>query len=215
MNQKDFAKLEQVPTSVLKEISITELDKELGGETTATATPPTPTAPPPQQQAPTVAPTPTNGTAQAQPFLNGPTQTVNLAQLLTGETPVRLLDSLAPPVLAIALKTFTNRDIPKKVFAMSADERKTVEPVLNEALKHLNINFNNPFVALAVSLGAVYGGKILTVISELERFDKIEREEPQQEKAKPQARPKADGETRGRHKKDCECETCVNKRGGK
>jgi len=57
--------------------------------------------------------------------------------------------------------------------SLTAKEKSTISPVLKKCLDRLDINFENPFVALAVTFGAIYGAKAFQVISTAE--DKPER----------------------------------------
>lgn len=116
----------------------------------------TPLATPVQEQA-----------AQAQPVqpqaIPGYSQKVH--ELIDGKFAVDIADLVASAIFALAFEYMYNAKIPRKEFQLAADEKKTFEPILHEIIKRMNIDMNNPYIALAVAGIAIYGSKVATVMN--------------------------------------------------
>jgi hypothetical protein len=95
---------------------------------------------------------------------NGPDQTkVNVRDIVSGELATDLMDKILPVILSLAANRFLDMDVPKKNFTLTASEKSTIAPILDKCLSTLNISFENPFIALAMSLSFIYGSKFIDV----------------------------------------------------
>jgi len=101
---------------------------------------------------------PTPGASQAEPFLQGGQQQIQMDKILSGEIAFTLVDKFLPMALVYVLKTQGIKAKSTELQA-SAKERPIVVQVIDRALAEVNINFDNPFVALGVVLFSVYGSK--------------------------------------------------------
>lgn len=132
-------------------------------------------------------------------------QKINAANLITGQMAVSFLDMLLPVICVLIIEKINGRKINKKYLQASPDERKVLEPVLHNYLASIDFNVDTPLNALLITVAFIYGTKTIEVLNDL----------PQSHAAGVRAEPfpKEKGkETRGRHKKDCQCPVCKQKR---
>ena len=97
------------------------------------------------------------------PMPDGPGARVNVKEIVSGELAIELLDKLLPVLLSMGSERFLNMSVPKKAFQLNASEKNTLAPLMDKCLSQLNINFENPFIALALSAGFIYGSKFIEV----------------------------------------------------
>lgn len=93
---------------------------------------------------------------------NNPTQpaSVTLGSMIEGKLAVELADALLPSLLVSGLY-FAGIKLRKTEIQLTAKEKEVITPVLQECLNSVNINFNNPWKALFVTLTVIYGAKIV------------------------------------------------------
>lgn len=84
---------------------------------------------------------------------------VNIGKVVNAKFAVTLLDNTIPLLFIVIMRVAFNKKTTKKQYQLSAKEREDIEPFIQDALNTLNINFNNPWTALAVVLTALYGSK--------------------------------------------------------
>lgn len=110
-----------------------------------------------------------------QQFANWNGQTnVKLNEILTGKVGLTVLDAVIPFLLVWALASFMDKKAKPSQFTTTAAEKSTLEPIIERCMASLNINFENPWIALAVSASAIYGSKFLAVATD-ENTPKIEK----------------------------------------
>ena len=88
---------------------------------------------------------------------------VKADEIISGELATELLNKILPVLLSLGVERFLNIKAPKKNFELTASEKSTISPILDKCLSTLNISFENPFIALGLSLSFVYGSKIIDV----------------------------------------------------
>lgn len=104
----------------------------------------------------------------------------NLGQLVNGEIAVMALDYLgriAVPFIGGLL----GQKINGKDVALTAGEKRIIQPQLEECLKTVNVNISNPWVALTVVCVSIYSFKVI----------EISKNKPEGQQSKPgRGRPK-------------------------
>ena len=105
------------------------------------------------------------GTDTAENFNTGGPENTNIKadEIISGELATELLNRILPVLLSLGVERFLNIKAPKKSFELTAGEKNTIAPILDKCLSKLNISFENPFIALGLSLSFVYGSKIIDV----------------------------------------------------
>jgi len=73
---------------------------------------------------------------------------------------VELVDSLIPSLMVVLFARFKVQ-IEKSGMKLTAKEKDTLAPLVQNCLDALMINFNSPWVALAVTAGIMYGSKVI------------------------------------------------------
>lgn len=92
---------------------------------------------------------------------SGPTTTkVNVGGMFDGGYAVNMLDALLPSLMVVLLK-YMKITVRKSEMQLTESEKKTLSPIVTDCLKTLNLDFNNPWVALACTAGIIYGSKII------------------------------------------------------
>lgn len=84
---------------------------------------------------------------------------INLGKVLNAKFGVTIIDNVVPLMFVFLLRFGLDIKTSKKDFQLTARERDEIEPFVQGALDHININMSNPFVALGVVMAAVYGSK--------------------------------------------------------
>jgi hypothetical protein len=94
---------------------------------------------------------------------NGSETPLNLANFLTPELTISLIDNILP--LAVTIVTgFIGYRIKRNDLKLTAGEKNTIEPIVEQCLQQMNLVINNPFVALGLSLSIIYGTKTIDII---------------------------------------------------
>lgn len=132
------------------------------------------------------------------PFNVGGQTNVVANQFINGKTAVAIVDIIIPLLLTYLLLTFVKKKVKRSQFQLTASEKSTLEPLLDACLATLNINFNNPWIALAVVGSTIYGAKFIEVASD-ESIPKIEVKKDAAGNAQMTTEKKKDG--RGRPRK--------------
>lgn len=155
--ETNFNQLEQIPTSLMKDITSDEikLDEMTGNTPSATDAPPV-----------TFTPAQTSGAVPgfdpyAQP---GPqSQQLNAGNLISAELAVNLLDQVVPVIFVLIFKKYYNKTVSKKQIQLSAAEKDTIKPVLQNYLNSVNFSVEKPLDALIITFGFIYGMKFIEV----------------------------------------------------
>lgn len=97
------------------------------------------------------------------PFFEGQAgQQIAANQLISAEIAFSLVDKVLPIGIVYILSMLNVKANAKELQASAADKRLII-PVLDNAMKELKINFDNPFVALGVVLIGCYGSKAMEI----------------------------------------------------
>lgn len=135
---------------------------------------------------------PTQAQPQAEPFFNGTptgTQKISVNNLLSAELCFGLIDKFLPLALVYGLEQLRVKSTASE-FRATEKEKRTIVPVLDRAMSEVNLNFDNPFVALGVVLFAVYGSKGLEVYMSREKMPKGTNTYKEASEKKGRGRPK-------------------------
>lgn len=103
------------------------------------------------------------GSASAEPNqpTGGPGGTkVNVGGMFEGKYAVDMLDALLPALLVVLFKKM-NIGVRKTELQLTESEKKTLAPVVQNCLNTIDLDFNNPWIALAVTAGIIYGSKVI------------------------------------------------------
>jgi hypothetical protein len=131
-----------------------------------------------------------------------PNNNLNASQLISGENAGAMLNLIMPFILVLTLDKLIGKKCNTENFTLNGEEIKTIAPAIDKVLQTLNVNVTNPYSNLALVLGAVYLPKIASTF-----FEGVDT--PQLNKAVNLVNKT---ERRGRHKLDCQCIKCINKR---
>jgi hypothetical protein len=89
-----------------------------------------------------------------------PSASVNLGSIVHGEWAVNIMDALLPAAMVAGFYAF-NIKLRKSELQLTEKEKQTVAPVMQKCMDNILLNFNNPWNALAWTLGGIYGGKLI------------------------------------------------------
>jgi hypothetical protein len=89
-----------------------------------------------------------------------PGSSVSLGGMVQGEWAVAMMDSILPSLLVAAMYAGGIK-LRKSEMQMTEKERSTVAPIMQKCLDSILLNFDNPWSALALTLGFIYGGKLM------------------------------------------------------
>lgn len=78
---------------------------------------------------------------------------------------VNLIDTILVAGAVYAFSLFKKR-ITKAQLKMSEAEKRNLEPIVKACLESVNFNVSNPWSALAMSVGFIYGSKIIMVYAD-------------------------------------------------
>ena len=79
---------------------------------------------------------------------------------------IGVIDSLLPAIIVWSYQTLAAKKVNKSSFVLSAAEKKTLDPILKACLETIDIDMSNPWKALLITAGMIYGGKVMTAESE-------------------------------------------------
>lgn len=132
---------------------------------------PTGTEPPPAEPTPGGQADPfANPAPDPQPFFQGQPagQAIPVNNIVSAEIAFSLVDKVLPLALVYILSMLSVKANAKEMQATAAD-KKIIVPVLDNAMRELKLNFDNPFVALGAVLLGVYGSKAMEIYMEREK----------------------------------------------
>lgn len=89
-----------------------------------------------------------------------PGSSVSLGGMVQGEWAVAMIDSVLPALLVAAMYAGGIK-LRKSELQMTEKERSTVAPIMQKCLDSILLNFDNPWSALAMTMGFIYGGKLM------------------------------------------------------
>ena len=82
---------------------------------------------------------------------------------ISPEVAIGVIDSIIPAVIVWAYAMFMQRKLKPSVFHLTAAEKRTLEPIIKECLKTINVDTSKPFQALMIVGGMIYGGKFFMI----------------------------------------------------
>lgn len=91
--------------------------------------------------------------------------TVSAASLIDGRMCAEWIDAIIP-ALVVFIAAKAGKLIKKADLLLTEKEKNTLAPVLYKCLEELQINFDSPWVALAITAGFIYGGKLVNATTE-------------------------------------------------
>jgi hypothetical protein len=198
MNQMKIEDFENVPNEFLDTISETQLFNELesGKSEQKTAYNPNPA---PEAKENNIF----DNLNDTQPPPPGATN-LNANEIISGELAAELLSKIMPVLLSLGIDRFMGIKAPKKSFEMNAAEKNTIAPIIDNCLAKMNISFENPFIALGLSLSFIYGSKIIEVSNNPDLVKTVKKSaEKVQNAVNPAGKgTRKPGETRGRKPKN-------------
>lgn len=93
-----------------------------------------------------------------QPATGG--QGAKLGGMLSADLCVNLMDSLLPGLM-VAGAYYAHVKIAKKDLQLTEKEKSTLSPIVSACLDSVNINMENPWLLLSLTVGIMYGSKFL------------------------------------------------------
>lgn len=90
----------------------------------------------------------------------GTGSSVPLGSLVQGKHAVELMDALVPALLVVMFK-YMKVDVRKAEMQLTEKEKNVLAPIVEACMNSIVLNFNSPWTTLAISVGVIYGGKII------------------------------------------------------
>ncbi len=84
---------------------------------------------------------------------------INLGNLLDAELCTKLIDTLIPSLLVLSLKMGAGISVKKSQLQASPRELDAMKPIVQKCLEQIELNINNPFIALGIVMGTIYTTK--------------------------------------------------------
>lgn len=94
---------------------------------------------------------------------------VTLGKVISGKTTVKLINIFIPSFIVFALQKF-GYSAQKSQMKLTKEEEEILSPVVQDCLDYVNINFDNPFYALAFVASMIYGSKVMDIIPDLKKI---------------------------------------------
>ena len=91
-------------------------------------------------------------------------QKLNVGSLFDSKIAVDLMDVIIPAILVVIVAKYTNQKILKSKFQLTASEKNTIQPVLQNYLNSINFSVDSPFNALILTVAVIYGSKTIEII---------------------------------------------------
>lgn len=115
------------------------------------------------------------------PNVDIPKKGVKLGSVISGKTTVKVTDIFIPSLLVFLINK-AGYKADKNKFRLTKEEQDVLNPVVQDCLDYIVIDFANPFYTLALVAGLIYGSKILDVIPETKKImEEIKEETNEQE----------------------------------
>lgn len=112
------------------------------------------------------APKPETGPLPNQPqYVQNPQQKMTLASLLPADSLIVVVDKGMSLLVPLLMNWASDSQLTPDDFKLNAEEKKILKEPLAHCAERIPINLENPWVALAVTAVAIYGGKALQNIN--------------------------------------------------
>ena len=82
---------------------------------------------------------------------------------ISPEVAIGVIDSIIPAAIVWAYAMFMQRKLKPSLFHLTAAEKRTLEPIIKECLKTINVDTSKPWQALMIVGGMIYGGKFFMI----------------------------------------------------
>lgn len=158
-NEK-FTEMEKIPTSLLKEITVNDVE-EMTGNTNS------PLSSISGQTGDNILNDFGKYNGQEQTPINAPGVTQNAGSLITADMAVNFAEMIIPAALVLLFKNAMNKTVSKKQFSLNSAEKETIKPVLQNYLNSINFRIENPANALLFTVVMIYGVKVFEVIQDM------------------------------------------------
>jgi hypothetical protein len=89
-----------------------------------------------------------------------PQNNVSLGGIVEGKWAVEIIDALLPAGI-VAVCYMMDVKLRKTELQLSQKEKDVLAPIWQKCLDSILLNFGSPWTALAVTMGAIYGGKLM------------------------------------------------------
>lgn len=89
-----------------------------------------------------------------------PGASVSLGGMMQGEWAVNIMDALLPAAMVAGFYAMGLK-LRKSELQLTEKEKQTIAPIMQKCLDSVLLNFNNPWNALAITVIAIYGGKLM------------------------------------------------------
>lgn len=100
-------------------------------------------------------------------------QGVKAGSAISGKTAVTLINILLPSIAVLAINALGYR-VDKRMLELTPDERRAIEPAMQDYLNSINVNFNNPLNNLMFVIGTVYAAKFMEVAPGLQKKERAQ-----------------------------------------
>ena len=94
---------------------------------------------------------------------------VKLGKVISGKNAVAMINIFIPSFVVFAFRRF-GYTTTKPQWKLNKEEQETLNPVVQDCLDYIVINFDNPFYALAFVASMVYGAKAMDAIPDLKKL---------------------------------------------
>lgn len=94
-----------------------------------------------------------------------------LGDVVTGRVAVEVVDAILP-ALAVLIAAKVGYAIEKRGLQLTASEKSTIAPAVQEYLSTINVRLDNPLYKMLFVVGGIYAGKIIEVMPNMERIEK-------------------------------------------
>lgn len=89
-----------------------------------------------------------------------PASNVSLGGIVQGTWAVEIMDALLPAGI-VAVCYMADVKLRKSEIQLTQKEKDVLAPIWQQCLNSILLNFNSPWTALGVTMGAIYGGKMV------------------------------------------------------
>ena len=131
-------------------------------------------------------------------------QRLNVGALFDSKIAVDLMDVIVPAILLVIITKYTSQKVLKSKLQLTASEKNTLQPVLQNYLNSINFSVDSPLNALLLTVVVIYGSKTIEVIgAEIEKPKMIivTESKTQDDVSRGKSFTRKEGEKRGRKPK--------------
>lgn len=141
-----------------------------------------------------------------------PNNGTKLGDLVNGDIAINVFEIILPPLMVLIIKKVKNKDVLREVFLLNDTERKQLSPVLDNFLKHINLDFSNPVTAFIVTVVLIYGVKGVDAINDTTPHKTTRRKKAEADATDLPYEDEPVKQKRKAHKDGCMCVVCIQRR---